>query len=127
MPHWHSGFLLSSAFDFRHLSFSAMTAFLDWFLSTIWPWVILVAHGIVVVVASSHVVLTKRDSRSAIGWVGIIWLTPFLGLILYSVFGINRVQRKARRFRRGKGLVDSSAGHRHVEHDVLHRVLGEDA
>src|SRR5262245_65066632 len=103
-----------------------MAPYLTW-LATIWPWVVLVAHGVVVCVASAHVVLTKRDSRSAIGWVGIIWLTPFLGTILYFVFGINRVQRKARRFRRGKGLIDSSAGHRHVEQDILHRVLGEDA
>ena len=104
-----------------------MAPLLTWFLSTIWPWVIIVAHGVVVFVASGHVVLTKRDVRSALGWVGIIWLTPFLGTILYCVFGINRIQRKARKFRRGKGLVDSSAGHRHVEQDVLHQVLGEDA
>jgi len=99
---------------------------LTWFSSTIWPWVIVVVHGIVVVVASSHVVLTKRDSRSAIGWVGIIWLTPIVGSLLYFSFGINRIQRKARLLRAGQGKIDSSPGHQRVEEEVLHQVLGED-
>ena len=47
--------------------------------------------------ATCHVVLTKRDNRSALGWVGIIWLTPFAGAVLYFWFGINRIHRKARR------------------------------
>src|SRR5262245_15552607 len=48
---------------------------LAWFLTTIWPWVIGVVHVVVTLFASGHVVLNKRDARSAIGWVGIIWLT----------------------------------------------------
>jgi cardiolipin synthase A/B len=47
------------------------------------------------VLASSHVVLHKRDVRSAIGWVGLIWLVPWLGAILYLLLGINRIQRRA--------------------------------
>jgi len=62
-----------------------MAEFLTWFFSTIWPWVFVVLHGGVVVLASSHVVLTKRDSRSAIGWVGIIWLTPIIGTALTHI------------------------------------------
>ena len=45
--------------------------------------------------ASAHVVLYKRDSRAAIGWVGIIWLVPILGSVLYILLGINRIQRRA--------------------------------
>ncbi len=44
--------------------------------------------------ASCHVVLTKRDNRSALGWVGIIWLTPLFGPLIYLVFGVNRIHRK---------------------------------
>ncbi len=47
------------------------------------------------VFASAHTVLYKRDSRAAIAWVGFIWLVPFGGAILYFVFGINRIRRKA--------------------------------
>jgi cardiolipin synthase len=104
-----------------------MLDFLEWFLSTIWPWVIALVHGVVVLAASSHVVLTKRDARAAIGWVGIIWLTPLIGSILYFVFGVNRIQRKGRLIRRVAGQPGSSAGLRSVSDDVLLRVLGEEA
>jgi cardiolipin synthase len=46
-------------------------------------------------VASAHVVLHKRDVRAAIGWIGLIWLVPYGGSILYALFGINRVRRRA--------------------------------
>lgn len=53
------------------------------------------------VAASAHVVLYKRDSRAAVAWVGLIWLVPVLGAVLYLLFGINRVRRRAA-LRRGE-------------------------
>jgi cardiolipin synthase A/B len=50
-------------------------------------------------VASAHVVLHKRNVRATVGWVGVIWLTPFLGTTLYLLLGINRIERHARRKR----------------------------
>src|SRR5262245_60407951 len=97
-----------------------------WFFSTVWPWVLAVIHVLVVLLASAHAVLTKKDSRAALGWVGIIWLTPILGAIFYFTFGVNRIQRKARRLRSGLGLLDSSAGRGPVDEGVLHQVLGDD-
>jgi cardiolipin synthase len=47
------------------------------------------------VVASGHAVLNKRDSRAAVLWVGVIWLAPVVGPVLYVLFGINRIERKA--------------------------------
>jgi cardiolipin synthase len=47
------------------------------------------------VLASGHAILYKRDSRSAIAWVGFIWLVPVAGAVLYFVFGVNRLRRKA--------------------------------
>lgn len=46
-------------------------------------------------VASGHAVLRKREVRAAIGWVGVIWLVPLFGALLYLVLGINRVRRQA--------------------------------
>ncbi len=51
--------------------------------------------------ASGHIVLTKRDVRSAIGWIGLVWLSPFVGTTLYVLLGINRIRRKAQTLRRG--------------------------
>ncbi|RMG71772.1 MAG: cardiolipin synthase [Nitrospirae bacterium] len=49
--------------------------------------------------ASVHVILTKKNARSAFSWIGIIWLVPVLGAVLYLLFGINRIKRKARMLR----------------------------
>jgi cardiolipin synthase len=103
-----------------------MADFLPWFSSTIWPWIIVLTHGLIVTVASAHVVLTKRDSRSAIGWVGIICLTPLIGTLLYFTFGINRIQRKARILRAGQQQIDSSAGRQKAEDEALSQTLGDD-
>jgi cardiolipin synthase len=54
------------------------------------------------VAASVHVVLRKRDPRSAIGWIGLIWLSPFLGALIYLMFGINRITRQARSLRQAR-------------------------
>ncbi len=47
--------------------------------------------------AGFHVLLNKRDPRAIIGWLAICLLTPFVGAAMYYLFGINRVQTRARR------------------------------
>lgn len=51
---------------------------------------ILLATGV-----SIHIILTKDDVRAAIGWTGLVWLTPVLGSILYALLGVNRITRQA--------------------------------
>ena len=46
-----------------------------------------------------HAILYKRDVRATVGWVGVIWLAPFIGAALYVLFGINRIERRAARLR----------------------------
>lgn len=60
---------------------------------------------------TAHALLRKRDVAACIAWIGLAWLSPFLGSALYAVFGINRVERKARRLRsrRVKGRIDDPA------------------
>ena len=43
---------------------------------------------------SAHAVLHKRDTRATIGWVGLIWLSPLIGVVLYFMFGVNRIKRR---------------------------------
>ena len=52
------------------------------------------------VLASGHAVLNKRDSRSAIAWVGFIWLVPLAGAVMYFILGVNRLRHKATLLRR---------------------------
>ncbi|MGD0106417.1 MAG: phospholipase D-like domain-containing protein [Rhodopila sp.] len=46
-----------------------------------------------------HILLSKREVASAVGWIGLVWFAPILGAISYLVFGVNRVKRRARRLR----------------------------
>lgn len=58
------------------------------------------AHLVIAGSVTVHVLLNKRDVGAAISWMGIAWLSPFLGGLLYVTFGINRVKRRAQRLRR---------------------------
>src|SRR3989338_9587023 len=64
-------------------------------LDRTWHILVGVLTVLLAVVASVHAVLYKRDSRAAVGWVGMIWLVPILGPLLYVLFGINRIRRRA--------------------------------
>lgn len=67
---------------------------LDW-VEPYWPYLLTVATTILSIIAAVHAIMTKRDVRSALGWAGLVLLSPGLGVILYFCLGINRVRRKA--------------------------------
>ena len=74
----------------------------DWQqLQDIAPQLSVVLNLVIAVAASSHVILHKTDTRAATAWVGLIWLVPFLGSILYILLGINRIQRRAKVLKSG--------------------------
>ncbi|MDR3244788.1 MAG: phospholipase D-like domain-containing protein [Elusimicrobiota bacterium] len=52
------------------------------------------------ILAAGHILFNKRDVRSSIGWIALVFLSPFLGTLAYILFGINRVSKKAVRLRR---------------------------
>jgi cardiolipin synthase len=62
---------------------------------------ILLLHVCFAAVAATHALLTKPDPRSAVGWIGVCWLFPIAGPVLYGLFGINRVRTRARQLRAG--------------------------
>jgi len=47
-----------------------------------------------------HILLYKRDSRAALGWIMACLFIPFGGPVAYFIFGINRVRTRARGMRR---------------------------
>lgn len=75
------------------------------------------AHLAIAVAVTVHVLLYKRNVGAAVSWIGIAWLSPFLGGLLYATMGINRVKRRAQRLRRHRlplapiqeGLAQSAA------------------
>src|SRR4051794_34381101 len=61
---------------------------------------LMILHATLSVLVTAHVLLRKREVGAAIGWIGLSWLSPFLGSALYYLLGINRVRQRARTLNR---------------------------
>jgi cardiolipin synthase len=72
------------------------TSDLAWF----WGELAAVAHVVIATLVTVHVLLNKRNVGTSISWMGIAWLSPFVGGVLYYALGVNRVKRRALRLRR---------------------------
>jgi cardiolipin synthase len=72
-----------------------------WWL-VLWPHVLAGSILAINVIASAHAILVKRDTRSTIGWVGLIWLSPVFGAVAYAVLGVNRIRSRASQLRAGQ-------------------------
>jgi cardiolipin synthase len=47
------------------------------------------------ILAAGHAVLYRRDHRAAFAWVVFVSILPLAGAVLYFIFGINRIRRRA--------------------------------
>jgi cardiolipin synthase len=54
------------------------------------------AHFALAAGVTLHVLAHNRNPGSAVSWIGLAWLSPVVGSLLYVLLGINRVQRRAR-------------------------------
>lgn len=81
-----------------HIPFQALPQIVDIFFG-FWPHIAAFLTILLAIFASGHAILHKRDTRSAVGWVGVIWLVPVLGAFIYVLLGINRIRRRARNLR----------------------------
>ncbi|CAI3923233.1 Phosphatidylserine/phosphatidylglycerophosphate/cardiolipin synthase (Cls) (PDB:1BYR) [Commensalibacter communis] len=61
----------------------------DWFLA--------ILRFILILFVIFHVLRHVRDTRAAIGWIGFSLIMPIIGFILYVMFGVNRVVRRAQK------------------------------
>ncbi|MFS8110428.1 phosphatidylserine/phosphatidylglycerophosphate/cardiolipin synthase family protein [Rhizobium jaguaris] len=78
--------------------------------------------------AAIHAAMTKEEVRAAIGWVGVIILSPIVGALLYAVAGINRIRRASLSSQRNvlfqkdaKGVLASFD----AQGDIVRRIFGE--
>lgn len=61
---------------------------------------LLLLSGSFSIYGSCHALLNKRDPRSALAWMAMCLALPFLGFLLYFVFGKNRILTRARRLQK---------------------------
>ena len=64
-------------------------------ITATWPYLAAGFSLLLSVATAGHAIIYKRDSRAAVGWVGLIWLAPVIGPVLYILFGVNRIRRQA--------------------------------
>jgi len=69
---------------------------MSWPITLLDAFLILLRLGLAVAV-TLHVLRTKQNTAACAGWIGVSWLMPIFGALLYLMFGINRVRRLARR------------------------------
>ncbi|EIC21500.1 phosphatidylserine/phosphatidylglycerophosphate/cardiolipin synthase [Thiorhodovibrio frisius] len=82
---------------------------------------VLTAQMLAVILTTAHILLSDRDVASTVGWTGLVWLAPLIGLLIYWVFGVNRIQRKAHRLRPQGSAQSESA--RIAAEDRAHHLL----
>jgi cardiolipin synthase A/B len=88
-------------------------------LITFWPYLTAGTVLALALAASGHAIIYKRDSRAAVGWVGLIWLAPLLGAVLYLLLGINRVRRRVSGLRGDERRhINSFEGHAITEQEL---------
>ncbi|MDR3306093.1 MAG: phospholipase D-like domain-containing protein [Endomicrobium sp.] len=80
-----------------------------------------IAVGIYIALAfgtSAHILLHKNEVRSAIGWIALVFLSPFIGTIFYIFLGINRVKRKGSRLRKKITLSEK------YSYEIINNIFG---
>lgn len=70
---------------------------MDWIdqISRFWPHLAAGFDFLAALFASIHALLNKRDTRATTIWIGVVWLVPLFGPILYLSLGVNRIRRRA--------------------------------
>jgi len=79
---------------------------------------------LVALLTTLHIILFKRETRAALGWIGLSWLAPVIGSALYLVLGINRIERRAASLRGDFSGYEAPTNVRPVYADEFDRALG---
>ncbi|MBM4011002.1 MAG: cardiolipin synthase [Planctomycetes bacterium] len=95
-------------------------------LAAAWPHLTAAAIAALTIGASAHAILVKRDTRSTIGWVGLIWLSPVFGAIAYAVLGVNRIRSRASQLRAGQARISHFLAPAVAPVDRLREAVGPD-
>lgn len=90
------------------------------------PAVYVALHISLSIITSLHILYSKRYRASAVGWLGVVWLSPLLGVAIYWVLGINRIYRDniAKRSENTLPSTIAEAPSRHRLQDFAKEVTG---
>jgi len=88
-----------------------MQALLDWAREA-WPYLFSIAYVAGACWVTVDAVLRKRHAPAIVGWVGLAWLAPISGALVYFLLGINRIQRSASALDRQAAALPADGAHR---------------
>lgn len=88
------------------------------------PLAFLILSILLSLVTSVHAILHKRDPRAAVSWTGLIWLVPIGGALLYGIFGVNRIARRAGKLRLRRRPMERIAASTVCTEEELNAALG---
>jgi cardiolipin synthase len=71
-------------------------------------WASIIISILLAVATAGHALFHKRTPSSALGWVAVCLMFPFVGPFLYFLFGVNRVQTRAKKLEDKRGPIYSS-------------------
>ncbi|TJX06898.1 MAG: cardiolipin synthase, partial [Mesorhizobium sp.] len=92
-------------------------------LMTHWPQILAIISVVIAAIGIVHAIMTKEDVRAATGWVGVMFLSPFLGTIIYAVAGINRIRRAT--ISAMRPLSSEAASAKHERNIVAEELIAE--
>lgn len=73
-----------------------------------WPFLVGALGFLIAAGVACHAVAYKRSGRSAVAWTLLILLVPLMGVVAYLLFGVNRIERCARRDRSATDCPDET-------------------
>lgn len=73
---------------------------------SVWTVVTVAGYGLTLLLTPFVILQRKRNSVSTLAWIMAILLVPFLGSLLFLLFGINRVARRAARKEAANRFID---------------------
>ncbi|MDK1388147.1 phosphatidylserine/phosphatidylglycerophosphate/cardiolipin synthase family protein [Sinorhizobium sp. 8-89] len=88
------------------------------FVENYWPHFLALLSFALGVPAIIHAAMTKDDVRAAVGWVGVVLLSPVIGAAIYAVAGINRIRRTSIGLQRS--LLRPRGADQYGRYDVTH-------
>lgn len=71
--------------------------------------IIFLLGSVLTIVGGTHALLNKRDPRSALAWIAMCAALPFIGALLYYVFGKNRIRTRAQKLQPNAALLIEEA------------------
>jgi cardiolipin synthase A/B len=96
-------------------------------VTEVWQYLVAGLTVVMSLLASGHALIYKRDSRSAVLWVGFVWLAPLVGAVLYFLLGVNRIRRRAVLLRGSRERFQAESGAPAATAGIIHETLPEEA